>query len=616
MKKHSRILTLSAALLCGLLAACSGGGGSSSLPYDPSVGPQSEPSSSSESSSSDTWEARSERAMENFKNKLLSSKYNIASTNLTTNVVSDNLVFFDYDDGQNHDFAAMSVDNETFQSRVDMGEIKGVMFLNKGLARKVAEQNLPSYWFEEEALGKDIWDMFEMTQPNDDKLHYLVKDNDPTIQGSLGLFLGLNRELFHGLSGISMEFDKEDVTQATLKAKFADGSSPTTKDVSATINIGEATTSELAESWMADPNRMMPDALGPKGEWDENPLIVIDSVLMLNTPAEAGAYVPFADFLSYAVWTNAGAATSETGGIIHDYHGTITDVENYKEKLVEQEFTLKTTPAGDPYYAKILRAKGEYGVYVTIKVKYDHGFVLNVNREYEVYKFNTRTALNELIDGKGFPEFPETEDVHGWFGEDDYFLQTENWAYFYNFTLYPVVQLKYTDLNKGVAYLEAYGKSLEELGFKRGQTSSTLNTWEYIDGEVDLAFKYVADNAGNMEFMLKRNEFDDPAVMKSVMEAAGFPTIDITAGEFVTTEDHKIFEYRYQSIKCDAAYRNTYYFETNDEAKQFLADYEKSLRDAGFQKKDQYYVKDNLTFQQNEATGGMVGLYFFVISQD
>ena len=608
MKKHSRFLTLSAVLLCGLLTACNGGGGSSTS----SEGPQPDPSSSSQ----DTWEARSKRAMENFKEKIFKSKYNIASTNLTTNVVSDNLVFFDYDDGQNHDFAAMTVDNETFQSRVDMGEIKGVMFVNKGLARKVAEQSLPNYWFEEEKLGKDIWDMFEMTQPNDNKLHYLVKNNDRTIQTSLAAFLGLNQAFVGGLTNISMEFDKEDVTQATINAKFSDGSSPTAKDVSATINIGSATTSELAEQWMAEPNRMMPDPLGPRGKWTDNPLIVIDSILMLNNATEAGAYVPFADFLSYAVWTNLGATTSEAGAIIHDYHGTIRNVEDYKAKLIEQEFTLKKTPAGEPYYTKILRAKGDYGVYARIEVKYDHGFYLNVNREYEVYRFNTRDALNTLINGKGFAAFPETEDVHGWFGEDEYFMQTENWAYFYNFTLYPVVQLKYTDKNKAVEYMEKYGKALEGLGFKRGQTSSTLDTWEYIDGEVDLIFKYALDNAGNMEFMLKRDEFDDPAVMKSVMEAAGFPTIDITAGEFVTTQDHTIFEYRYQSIKCDAAYRNTYYFETNDEAKQFLADYEKSLRDAGFQKKDQYYVKGNLTFQGNDATGGMVGLYFFVISQD
>ena len=396
MKKHSKILTLSAILLCGLLVACNNGGGSS-IPSDPSVGPQPAPSSSSESSSSDTWEARSKRAMENFKEKIFKSKYNIASTNLTTNVVSDNLVFFDYDDGQNHDFAAMSVDNETFQSRVDMGEIKGVMFVDKGLARKVAEQNLPNYWFEEEKLGKDIWDMFEMTQPNDNKLHYLVKNNDRIIQTSLAAFLGLNQAFVSGLTNISMEFDQEDVTKATINAKFADGSSPTTKDVSATINIGSATTSELAESWMADPNRMMPDPLGPRGKWTDNPLIAIDSILMLNNATEAAAYVPFADFLSYAVWTNIGATTSEAGAIIHDYHGTIRNVEDYKAKLIEQEFTLKKTPAGEPYYTKILRAKGDYGVYARIEVKYDHGFYLNVNREYEVYKFNTRDALNTLI---------------------------------------------------------------------------------------------------------------------------------------------------------------------------------------------------------------------------
>lgn len=613
MKKHSGLFTFSAALLCILLTACNGGG--SSIPSDPSVGPQPTPSSSSESSSSDTWEAKSKRAMENFKEKVSKPQYNIASDALTTNVVSNNLVYFDFPDGsESHDFAAMSVDNETFQSRLDMGEIKGVMFINKGLAIKVAEQNLPSYWFNKEELGKDIWDMFEMTQPNDNKLHYLVKDNDPTIQMSLGAFLGIGKMYIHGISAISMEFDKEDVTQATLKAKFSDGTSPTPKDVSATIHFGNATTHPLAEEWLANPDRMMPENLGDKGKWDMNPLMVIDTILMLQNATEAGAYVPFADFMSYAVWTNLGNVSSETGAIIRDYHGTIKDVEAYKAKLIEQEFTLKKTPAGEPYYTKLLRAQGNHAVYSRIEVDYDHGFVLNVNREYEIYKFNTRDALNTLINGKGFAAFPETEDVYGWFGEDEYFIQTENWAYFYNFTLYPSVQLKYDDQNKAVGYLEKYGKALEELGFKKGQTSSTLTTWEYLDENVDLTFKYTLDGMGNLRFFLSRDEFADSAVMKTVMEGAGFPTIDITAGNLVTTQDHKKFEHFYHSTDYDAAYRNTFYFEENDDAKKFLADYEKALRDDGFQKRDAYYVKDNLVFQGNEATGGMAGLYFFVLT--
>ena len=615
MKKHSKLLTLSAALLCGLLTACNGGGGS--IPSDPSVGPQPAPSSSSEPSSSDTWEEQSKRAMENFKEKLSTSeKYNIASTNLTTNVIGDNLVFFDYDDGNNHDFAAMSVNNETFQSRVDMGEIKGVMFLDKGLARKVAEQNLPSYWFNEAELGKDIWDMFEMTQPNDGKLHYRVKNDDTTIRNSMGAFLGYSSTAVHGLSSINMEFDKEDVTKVTLTARYVDGTSPEIKDVSATINFGSATTSELAESWMADPNRMMPADIGEAGVWNGNPLMVIDTILMLHNAAEAGAYVPFTNFMSYAVWTNLGSVSFEEGAIIRDYHGTIEDVEAYKEILLEQEFTLKTTPAGDSYYVKILRAKGDYGVYARVEVEYDHGFVLNINREYEIYKFNTLSALNALIDGKGFAAFPDTEAVHGWFGEDEYFLQTENWAYFYNYTLYPVVELKYTDEDDAIDYLEAYGKSLEELGFVRGKTSSTLETWEYIDEKVDLEFKYTLDKAGNLVFQLMRNEFADSQVMKTAVEGAGFPTVDLTTAKLVTTEDHKKFEHFYHSVECDSAYRNTFYFNSNDEAKQFLADYEKALRDAGFVKKDEYYVKDNLIFQDNEATGGMVGLYFFVTTQE
>ena len=121
---------------------------------------------------------------------------------------------------------------------------------------------------------------------------------------------------------------------------------------------------------------------------------------------------------------------------------------------------------------------------------------------------------------------------------------------------------------------------------------------------------------GNLGFFLSRNEFADSEVMKSTVEAAGFPTVDLTASDLVTTEDHKKFEHYYHSIECDAAYRNSFYFKSNDEAKQFLSDYEKALRDAGFQKQDEYYLKDNLAFQGNEAVNGMVGLYFFIFTQE
>ena len=69
---------------------------------------------------------------------------------------------------------------------------------------------------------------------------------------------------------------------------------------------------------------------------------------------------------------------------------------------------------------------------------------------------------------------------------------------------------------------------------------------------------------------------------------------------------------------CTEAYRSIFYFDENDQAKKFLGQYKQALTAAGFEpvQGTPYLMKDNLVFQPNEASGGMVGLYFFELAKD
>ena len=613
-----KLLALSAFALCGLGVASCGNGGSSSLPPASSSSSASSSESSIPSSSSESSEGQSQKAMENFAAKIADGNYNVASSLLTINVVNKDLVFFDYpaSDKEHHDIVNMSVNGETFQTRVDMEAIKGVKFLDKGDAIDVAEASLPNYWFDEAKLGKDIWDIVHVTSPSD-PFHYVPKGEDTTLRNSIAKFAAVPDQAVSTITNVTMDLDKEDVTKATLKAQYM--LDPRTKemvDVEIDINLGSAQSNPLAEQWMADPNRLMPDPLGPGGEWDGSSLFVVTGTLKVVTIQEADEWVPFLDSASYAIWTNLDTMSQDGYGMIRDYHGTVQNVEDYKNLLVRKQYTLHEE-SGEAVYRKLMRAKGDKGCYVNIVVDYDDGFCLKVYRTYDVGRFNTRDELNTLIAEHDFPGFAETDAVYSWFGEDDVLVQIENWDYFYNYVVYAAVRLKYNDQDAATAYLDAYGASLETLGFVRGSgadsTSWTLNTTEY-----ESTYHYKYDREGNLSLVLFREIFANPADMKAFAEGAGFPTVDITTAKMINCRETKKFERMYNSLDCTESYRSIFYFDENDQAKKFLGQYKQALTAAGFQpvQGTPYLTKGNLVFQPNEASDGMVGLYFFELAQD
>ena len=621
-----KLLALSAFALCGLgVASCGNGGGSSLPPASSSsseasseASSESPASSSSSAASSESPAEQSKKAMESFGAKIADGNYNVASSLLTINVVNKDLVFFDYpaSDKEHHDIVNMSVAGETFQTRVDMETIKAVKFLDKGDAIEVAETSLPNYWFDEARLGKDIWDILHNVSPSE-PFHYEPKGDDVTLRNSIAAFAAVPDQAVSTITNITMDLDQEDVTKAILKAQYmVDPRTKEMADVEIDINLGSAQSNPLAERWLADPNRVMPDPLGPGGEWNGSSLFVVTGTLKVVTIQEADEWVPFLDSASYAIWTNLDTMSQDGYGMIRDYHGTVQNVEDYKNLLVRKQYTLHEE-SGEAVYRKLMRAKGDKGCYVNIVVDYDDGFCLKVYRTYDVERFNTRDELNTLIAEHDFPGFAETDAVYSWFGEDDVLVQIENWDYFYNYVVYAAVRLKYNDQDAATAYLDAYGASLEALGFVRGSgadsTSWTLNTTEY-----ESTYHYKYDREGNLSLVLYREIFANPADMKAFAEGVGFPTVDITTAKMINCRETKKFERLYESLDCTESYRSIFYFDDNDQAKKFLGQYKQALTAAGFQpvQGTPYLKKGNLVFQPNEASEGMVGLYFFEMAQD
>ena len=91
----------------------------------------------------------------------------------------------------------------------------------------------------------------------------------------------------------------------------------------------------------------MPDPLGPGGEWDGSSLLVVSGALKLVTIQEANEWVPFLDSASYAIWTNLGTMSQDGYGMIRDYHGTVQNVEDYKNLLVRKQYTLHEENLGN-----------------------------------------------------------------------------------------------------------------------------------------------------------------------------------------------------------------------------------------------------------------------------
>ena len=269
----------------------------------------SESSKEVESSSEQPWEI-SERAMDNFLNKVRSESYIIdyveygtldgslvPSGGVKISVASDDLVYyefplkFDYYGDRYDGFAMMTVnERETFFGLLDENDISEITFVDEISALEVVSNGLVSQYntrlldYFSTAFVNTIWELF--TNDLENPLRF-VSDN-PIIKETVQIIASVGEINMQKMQDVVLEFDAEDPTEVHLKTSFEQGLTPI-PDIDIKVTFEEVNVDSRIKGWMDNPNREYPEA---KTEWGID-VFDLNSLFLCGDGEKA---VPFPDF--------------------------------------------------------------------------------------------------------------------------------------------------------------------------------------------------------------------------------------------------------------------------------------------------------------------------------
>ncbi|MBQ1316923.1 MAG: hypothetical protein IIY46_05505, partial [Lachnospiraceae bacterium] len=243
----------------------------------PASSEESAPEESSEEDSEseapeDPAEVSSEKAMDNFLQKL-GGNYVIESAGfLKTSAYSKDLVIFDYaDDDAYLDFAVMGVDNEVFQAFLDADGVKDVSYIGEGDAVTAASSRLLNYWLD--AAEGNIYNLFY----NDTEKPLQFVSYEDVVKKSAASFCGYGDNAIQKMHEVYLILDAEDPSSAQITAVVDDD--PVARiyfdDVDVKVTFGEAEPDARAEAWMHSP--VYPEA---RTAWDDSDIFVFNSVFL------------------------------------------------------------------------------------------------------------------------------------------------------------------------------------------------------------------------------------------------------------------------------------------------------------------------------------------------
>ena len=537
-------------LVGGSLVACGGNAPTSgTIPTDPSVGPQPVP------------QTDSEKAMDNFINKIKDGNYTVTTDNLVSSFYSRNLVIYDYAQSvaQAKDQGVMSVNYETFQLSLENEQpLNYILFVDQGEAIDVVGAKSLNYMVEN---AWDYWTNSDPSKPFD------YTSTSLEVKQSVAYFSVLGEMAAMTVSDMELVFDSVDVNSATLKATYCP-SSPTEKiDINIAITFGDAKSNQDMLDWINNPNRNYPSDVGKSG-WTKNMVSLFEGVLKT---ADLKNYVPLMKSASYACVINEELYSNEGIVEIRDYHGTADDAQNYKNLLEENNF-YKIGVDGVETYRKFLRAKPDnpvFQVFADLSVNSDdNGVTLRVNITYNRQYLHSIAALNNLITPKSFPELPETDNIADFVMFNSPFEGQEAWDYLYNFDLETLFAIEYKDLTAMQKYVSDYVKALVDAGFKN--SSSNPNIYHLIDQTSDRKFQYNFHDDGTVYLVFTNEAFLNPTKVVGEINAV-FPVV--SGDNIYYCKDIAML----QKIKRGQVWTNyyeiVYLFDTEDDATTFYNAY-------------------------------------------
>ena len=530
---------------------------------------------------------KSERAMKNFGDKLAQYNYTIEGNgSLTTSVVSDDKVIFKYKHTVSN-LAVMTIDNdETFQARIGKNQLDHIAFLDKKPAAVLAsnKKRLPNYWFDQDYTHKTIWEYF--VNDTNQVYHYKGR-NSYDVASVIGNMCDFSTFQIDTMREVTMEFDKEDVSVATINALYRNGTSSTEyQQLTITITFGAAQTDPLVDEWMNDESRTTPSPFGNYGRWANagEYALLLQSATKIHENIDT--YIPFIDFASYAVTYNGDTflTTDKSVAKIRDYHGTQENVNTYISYLTTGTFAPdsksyeKVVVDGKDHYRLHVRSRGVEKCYIDIQVELDdNGLLLTIGLYYTGSTYKSLAEFNTAITAKDFVEFPTTDLFTDYDGLDYSYHAYESHTCLLDWKLYIIMTVKYTNQNAVKTYIDEYGELAKAAGYTYNKNdgawvkSNREHAWH-----VEFTFK--ANNT--LEIIAKVQDYVDPALIKQQVQAENFPTVDMT----YETDAKNLIEYmKFQyGIDCSLAYEVRFLFDTAAESSQFITDYNEALLAAGF----------------------------------
>ena len=535
--------------------------------------------------------ADSEKAMDNFLNKLESGNYVMkAKDYLTTTVYSRDQANFEYDEDIYSDFTAVSVNGEVFQIFLNEEPLEA-KFLGEGQAIDVAGSRLPNGWLD--LADGNIWNLFYNTQ--EEPLKFVSYDD--TLKQSVLSFVGYGDSTLKLMHEVYLVLDKEDPTSAHIQAEMDEDMVARLfpEDIDVEIVFGKAQSNATADAWMADP--VYPKA---KTDWDDTDEFIFNSVFLPEYGLEA---VPFPDFASYAMTNDGENFVWNDEVSIRDSHATKQDMEDYGKKLLQNGFS----ELSENRYIKLLRE--EFNCYSCIELEYDNGVNLTAKKYYDFPKYDTLDEINEVIGKIGYPALPASENFVSLEGTDRANEMTESWLYFFTYNLGLYVDIDFSDKEEMDAYLKAYEETLANNGFT--PVSSGEEETDYYESEDGFYnFRYNYTDEDTITLLFKSEKYISTKEAEQLIAEAGFPTIRLQ--EPIVSRDLRNYQKTRLGRDMKSFLTVSQTFESAEEAEAFLNAYEAALNEAGFDRVNPDNVGSLKTIAiSNEDLSMYVGIDYF-----
>ena len=574
MKKLIAILLVSA-LLC-LLAACAG---NETAPAESDTG---EPASSGSETvpeenteSEPDSEVSSEKAMENFLSRVLEGNYVIdAGDFLRISVASNEQVVFDYGDDAHSDFAVMSLENEAFQAFLTEDGVENLFFVGEGQAVDAASSRLLNGWLDEEVSGGNIYNLFY----NDVENPLRFSSHEDAVKSTLISFAGYSDSALRLMHDVYLTLDAEDPASVRLEAEVDDDIAARINydDIDVTVTFGGAESDGRVEAWLQSPS--YPEA---RTGWTDADVMILNSVFLPGYGEEA---VPFPTFASYALLMDQESFLINDEVSLRDARASEKDVADYAALLLKEGFEKVEETGADGvsrvFYRRLLRE--DYHVYSSISIEYRDGADLAARKYYEMPAYEGLAAINGVISGYGYPALPELPEGVAMQARDAADELTESWLYFFDYELNLYDEISFENNDQALAYIEAYEKAILDAGFVTvisDEESGEIDRYDSPNGFRSFRYHFEDDGA-TVTFLFKSERYIAEAEAEKLIRDAGFPPIDLTAGE--TCRDLT----RFQKVQYGADYKKFLSvgesFDDAAAAESYMDAYAALLDEAGF----------------------------------